>query len=255
MAQTLIKVESNDEEDEVDPDGSGEPRLPQPPTRKRRKLDGEQAGENQFTDVVECKLQSSVNYMPGGPDKLSVRWCSDSTLNQVLAQTIVNGFLQAKLHPELKKSFIPSFLASESYITIHMYNPGLDVLITQSAAMAIFDADFNLNTTTLLSVWLALNMHNFSKAIPNDEVFEEQHPITRFPKSRFHQHMAHVSKLETYENDMEMPLDVNKRPPPIRDFKLIHSDQTTDYAKKCLQNFLNSQTESSDQSVSLLHKH
>jgi hypothetical protein len=74
--------------------------------------------DGSFTSVVEVKTA----YMPNNP--LNPRTgVHNKDLSQVLAQTIVNAFIQNRKFPDLKEHFIPCFLASENYITIHMYNP------------------------------------------------------------------------------------------------------------------------------------
>ncbi|MEW8548095.1 MAG: hypothetical protein AB2693_31720 [Candidatus Thiodiazotropha sp.] len=157
------------------------------------------------TTVIEVKL-SSDSYMPDGPTKIAFMDLdvqkSNKTLSQVLAQTIVNAVLQVKLNPGLNGCFIPSFLASDKHVTIHMYNPAYDHLITQDKAMPLWTAgSLNiLDDLTILSIWMALNMHSFPKPIlcqPDNSEF--------FGKSDFHQ-LIGPEKLALYKEKLEMPL-------------------------------------------------
>ena len=252
------------DEDQVETwDGSGEPRGTQPFTSKQPRLDNhgddeavEDEGEK-ITNVIECKISTSETYMPYGPQKLGKEF-SNKNLAQILAQTIVNAFLQAKLKPELKNSFIPAFLISDVYITIHMYNPGLDVLLTQSDAMSIVTDDLTLNTDTMLSLWLALNMHNFTKSLPNEHI--DNHILTGMPKSNFHKLMGQGSVLGIYENELDMPLGPRRLTLRVKEQKRPRCDQNADYAKIKLKELYQAMSDhsvdpdsvTSDQSVSIL---
>ena len=151
--------------------------------------------------MVEVKLQSNDNYMPGGPERLKFDDCKQSpTLSQVLAQTIVNAFYQVNEHPELQGRFIPTFLASEKYVTIHMYNPTSDVLLTQQKAMPLWVAGERLDYATILALWIALNMHRFSKGLPNDS---EDFESSLYRKSNFH--ALNKDNLRFYQKDIKRP--------------------------------------------------
>ena len=151
--------------------------------------------------MEEVELQSNDNYMPGGPERLKFDYCKQSpTLSQVLAQTIVNAFYQVNEHPELQGRFIPTFLASEKYVTIHMYNPTLDVLLTQQKAMPLWVAGERLDYATILALWIALNMHRFSKGLPNDS---EDFESSLYRKSNFH--ALNKDNLRFYQNDIKRP--------------------------------------------------
>jgi hypothetical protein len=64
--------------------------------------------EGSFTSIVEVKTACRDHYMPLGQKKLlKGLYCKD--LSQVLAQTIVNAFIQNKKFPDLKEHLIPCF--------------------------------------------------------------------------------------------------------------------------------------------------
>ena len=149
----------------------------------------------------ESSMESNDNYMPDGPERLKFDDCKQSPiLSQVLAQTIVNAFYQVNEHPELQGHFIPTFLASEKYVTIHMYNPTLDVLLTQQKAMPLWVAGERLDYATILALWVALNMHRFSKGLPNDS---EDFESSLYGKSNFH--ALNKDNLRFYQKDIKIP--------------------------------------------------
>lgn len=156
--------------------------------------------ELQTTSASEV---SSEDYMPDGPRHISfIDVIPNETLSKILSQTIVNAFLQVKRNNELQNYFIPSFLASSRYVTIHMYNPVEDVLLTQAEAMPLWLPSGALNHSSILSIWMALNMLQFSRCSPG---LGDQ---TRFyEKSNFYDLVRH--KLTTYVEEVTMPLGVH----------------------------------------------
>lgn len=213
--------------------GSGEP------CSKRSRIerlgsDGGEAGKSDDEEwrnninIVEIKLA----YMPYGPDNMIMKEYWNETLSQVLAQTIVNAFLQAKKHPTVGKDFIPCFLTSEKYITIHMYNPIHDILITQSYAMSIWQKDFpqSIKIDTVVSLWLALNMDKFSRIIPIEEK-EKLADITKLiTKSGFHTIAG--PKLEIFEHELKAPLDGVPDRAKVHDYKC--SDELYAYVRETI---------------------
>ena len=165
------------------------------------------AGGSTDTAVANTKLAkyklAKDGYMPHGPDRIPIINTdikSDiKALSQVLAQTIVNAFLQVKVNPYLSSYFIPSFLASDKHVTIHMYRPFDDSLITQAKAMPII-TNGELQSRTILCIWLALNMLNFPRGFP-----EQDDQSEFFPKSNF-AHFVGPKVLEIYKKDLQMPL-------------------------------------------------
>ena len=160
------------------------------------------AGGSIDTAVANTKLAKD-GYMPHGPDRIPIIntdiKSDNKTLSQVLAQTIVNAFLQVKVNPYLSGYFIPSFLASDKYVTIHMYRPFDDTLLTQAEAMPII-TNGELHSNTILCIWLALNMLNFPRGFP-----EQDDESEFYPKSNF-AHFVGPKVLEIYNKNLQMPL-------------------------------------------------
>ena len=154
------------------------------------------------TLVIEVKLAKD-GYMPHGPSRIPINnsdiKSDNKTLSQVLAQTIVNAFLQVKVNPNLSDYFIPSFLASEKHVTIHMYRPFDDTLLTQAQAMPII-TNGELESKTILCIWLALNMLNFPRGFPEQDDQSEYYPKSNFA------HFVGPRVLEIYKKDLQMPL-------------------------------------------------
>ena len=217
LDHSVVKVETQNEEDDIDDtlDYSVDKCDTDEPVLKKRKTENVRAdgGDGDVsedkavvnTTVVEVKLGKDDHYMPEGPARISTRdtavYSHNKTLSQVLAQTICNAFLQVKLNPYLStgRYFIPSFLASEKYVTIHMYRPCDDSLLTQAEAMPLV-VEGMFNHQTILCIWMALNMLNFPRAFPKqeDETFF-------YPKSNFKTKIE-PEVLELYQNQLQMPL-------------------------------------------------
>ena len=165
------------------------------------------AGGSIDTAVANTKLAkyklAKDGYMPHGPDRIPINntdiKSDNKTLSQVLAQTIVNAFLQVKVNPYLSGYFIPSFLASDKHVTIHMYRPFDETLLTQAEAMPII-TNGELHSNTILCIWLALNMLNFPRGFP-----EQDDESEFYPKSNF-AHFVGPKVLEIYNKDLQMPL-------------------------------------------------
>ena len=194
--------------------------------------------ESDIASIIEEKISFSHTYMPYGPEKLSEKsW--NSMHAKVLSQTIVNAFFQVSKNPELKNSFFPCFLVSDKYLTIHMYNPGLDILLTYPATLPIFEdygAYLKLDTETILCLWLALNMHQFSRQLPNetDEVAVD-FARKNFVKSNFPSCVG-PTLLEIYKNNLEAPLP--QRESSIMKRYYYNCEVSTDYVRKRLKDFI-----------------
>ena len=150
--------------------------------------------EEPYSTVVDVKNSSIDSYMPSGPKKLMFgKSFNNSVLSEVLSQTIVNAFYQVKKNPQLKDCYIPTFLVSDKYITIHMYNPTSDVLLTQVEAMGLFYGE-TFAPDTILVLWMALHMNSFSKFFPG-------HEIPTYPPSNFK--TLTKNELKLYETEIE----------------------------------------------------
>ena len=267
LEKSLVKVDNTGSDEAVHDETIGLDEalengdLSEPTASKQPRLDdiglgeaGRSDQEDNHSNSIDVRLSCSDTYMPEGPGKLASGKSSDSVHAQVLSQTIVNAFLQAKKSPELlRNSIIPAFLVSDSYATIHMYNPGSDILLTQSGAMPIFrDGGEKLDTETILSLWLALNVHNFSKKLPNEPA--DDLLATRFvPKSNFQNIMKSASMLEVYKNKMERPVSYRDTYPKC---KYRNCEHSTNYVNRFLDKAYDekeTQTENMDQSISNLY--
>ena len=269
LEKSLVKVDNTGSDEAVHDETIGLDEalengdLSEPTASKQPRLDdighgeagrSDQEDNHSNTCSIDVQLLCSDTYMPEGPGKLASGKSSDSVHAQVLSQTIVNAFLQAKKSPELlRNSFISAFLVSDSYVTIHMYNPGSDILLTQSGAMPIIrDGGEKLDTETILSLWLALNIHNFSKKLTNEPA--DDLLATRFvPKSNFQNIMKSASMLDIYKNKMERPLSSRDT---YRKCKYRNCEYSTNYVNRFLDKAYEekeTQTENMDQSISNLH--
>lgn len=176
------------------------------PARKRIRTDhtgsdGKNAESSEDEEILSTAVDLSGNdYMPNGPNKISFTKCRpNETLSQVLAQTVVNAFSQVKKRKELQNYFIPSFLASDRYVTIHMYNPVDDVLLTQGQAMPLWQDTGELNRSNILCIWMALHMLDFSRCSPG-----QADQSNFYEKSNFHALVG--NSLTEYKNNLAMPL-------------------------------------------------
>ena len=221
MDHTVVKIENeSDEENTEENDEDTQAALFDSLEEHRSSLEDadEPAVKKMKTETVSaadgercscCKYHcyrskiSKDGYMPHGPDRIPISGTDikndNKTLSQVLAQTIVNAFLQVKMNPCLKNYFIPSFLASGKHVTIHMYRPFDDTLLTQAGAMPIITKG-ELNSHTILCIWLALNMLNFPRSFP-----EQDDQSEFFPKSNF-AHFVGPNILEIYKKELQIPL-------------------------------------------------
>ena len=171
----------------------------EPPRKKFRTDSG---GSTPDESDGSCTSVREIGpYMPLGPLKLQTGvYCKD--LSHILAQTIVNSFIQSKKCPALEDHFIPCFLASESNITIHMYNPLYDILLTQGESMSLFSRG-KLDIDTVFTVWLALNFDKFPAGLSNENVPETWQ--TYCGESSGFQNII-SSCLDIYRNDLVEPI-------------------------------------------------
>ena len=184
-------------EREDEPGEAAEPRA------KKAKSSGEGdaggSGDEELASNTVVEL-SSEDYMPNGPKKISfTNVIPNLTLSQILAQTVTNAFLQVKRKNQLKGYFIPSFLASDKFVTFHMYNPVADVLLTQSEAMPLWLPNGELNFTNILSIWMALHMPQFSRCCPY-----QGNQLNFHEKSHFRTLVG--NKWRIYKKELTMPL-------------------------------------------------
>ena len=190
---------------------------------------GDAGGSGETTGITSTAKDS---YMPYKTSRIpvqvnEVKAVIDKTLSQVLAQTIVNAYLQIKKEPSLKDHFIPTFLASDKHVTIHMYKPSSDTLVTQALAMPIFFSG-KVSSDTVFSIWLAMNMLNFTSRFPG-----EDDPSSFYLKSNF-QNLVGREKLEVYQEGLEMPI-TNSTPVSFNENQYRQCDLSRQFIFKQLQ--------------------
>ncbi|XP_071148378.1 uncharacterized protein [Mytilus edulis] len=140
-----------------------------------------------WSSIIEVKLQTAPKKkMP----------------SQVLAQTIVNAFCNAKKNNSLSNLFIPSFLVKGSEVSFHMYNCDQDKLLTSEPQMLCREDDvdvYKLNINTILYIWIALHFDIFDSKV--EEKLQENFPCSNFK--------AIVgSKYQIYKEKMTRPLHI-----------------------------------------------
>ena len=114
-----------------------------------------------------------------------------------------------------------------------MYNTGSDVLLTHSDVLSIFTSpDKNFNTGTILSLWLALNMHNVSELLPTEP--GDDLTATQIPKSNFR-------KLTKSASMLDIPLSTREH--RVRDTKFPNCEESSDYVKTFLEALFSEETE------------
>lgn len=148
LLKSVVKISTEDNDDsENDSDSTVDLSCASPP--KQRKTSGSESEEDSLTSIVEVKLQKSKN---------------KKSKSQALSQCIVNAFCEAKRDKTLFDKFIPSFLATEEYIRIILYNCSSDILLLSEELPIWKEAE--LDTRTLLQVWLFLNFEKFEVLAP-----------------------------------------------------------------------------------------
>lgn len=130
-----------------------------------------------------------------------------------IAQCIVNAFCVTKRDQTLYDRFIPSFLATEKYIRIILYNCSSDILLL-SEKLPIWK-DTELDTQTLLQVWLFLNFETF-EVLALDFIYEDM------PSSKFRDVVHDVYSIYTEKATRPLePLDkVSKRSFPYAELNM-----------------------------------
>lgn len=200
--KSVVKVsaENYDDSDQEDSDNIIDLACGLSPS-KQRKTSNSESEDDSWTSVVEDKLQKSKY------KKLK---------SQALAQGIVNAFCEVKRDKSLHDKYLPSFLATDGYIRIILYNCSSDILLL-SEKLPIWenteDGDVELDTTTLLQVWLFLNFEKFEKLAP-DFVFED------IPSSKFKDVVNNVYSI--YVDKVTTPLEPLKHKPKNECLFLYH---------------------------------
>lgn len=207
IEKSIVKVEANrdDEEDEEEEEAETEREILEP-QRKLQRLDSDGS-------------RGSIN----------------ESIPQVLAQTIVNAYFESSKNQQLADYYIPSFLATPKCVSVHMYNCKRDRLYT-SVDLPIWDtSDSELNFSTVITVWLALNFDRLATCVPDDE-FSKRH----IPTSNFK--ICVEKSLEIYNKCLSKPLkDAGKKRMVNRNFDVANE-------------FLTLRTEYNDSIAASLHE-
>jgi hypothetical protein len=103
-----------------------------------------------------------------------------NVFDQIIAETITNAFTQVNNSKTLTGWLIPSFGCTQDHITVLLYDPKNDVLLTLASQLHIWDeinvAEMSLKT--VVYIWMILNFTVFMhKNIANEY---------RFNSSNFH---------------------------------------------------------------------
>ncbi|XP_045211258.2 uncharacterized protein LOC123562717 [Mercenaria mercenaria] len=121
---------------------------------------------------------------------------SPESISQVMAQTIVNSFVQHKRNPVSSNSLVPGIGIYSKKMVVYMYDCVEDILLT-SGPVALH-ADMNasgLNYRAIIILWLGLNYKLFGNATP---------PKYKHYTSDFH-HVIGPVQLERYKQETEQP--------------------------------------------------
>lgn len=187
MKRSIVKIGLENDED-----GGGEPLNKRMRTGSTGCDDGSASDESYDSDSsVEVKKDVIGSH----------------AISQGLAQTIVNGFCEAKNNQSLSRSFIPSFIATGENIRICMYNCCIDRLImTKDLDLFFSECDSSvpiLNFKTVLSVWFTLNFDfYFDKIDPESESALEF--LQWYKKSNFKEHAG--LKYSMYKENCTKPM-------------------------------------------------
>ncbi|KAK3091734.1 hypothetical protein FSP39_022246 [Pinctada imbricata] len=100
-------------------------------------------------------------------------------MDQIIAKTITNAFVQLRNCEDLHKWLIPTIGCSADSIIVFMYNPQHDFLIQSSRLMSLWCGPDSkkLNLGTVISIWMLINFKLFTKPRLNEKL--------GFKKSRF----------------------------------------------------------------------
>ncbi|KAK3089715.1 hypothetical protein FSP39_005833 [Pinctada imbricata] len=101
-----------------------------------------------------------------------------NVIDQIIAETITNAFVQVTTNHCLKGRMIPTFGCSQEHVVVFLYDPEHDILLQGSDLIKLFEIPEHLSEKAAVEVWLFLNFSTFFH--PNlAQKF-------KFKKSRFH---------------------------------------------------------------------
>ena len=194
-------------------DGDGEP-------HQQRSSDGDGEPRQQRSSEGDDTSEEAIDLN----DTMSVEETAmNEALLHVFAQTIVNAFCEVKKNPKLEDYYIPSFLATATNVSVHMYNCKRDRLFS-SVDLPIFDdSGEELNFGTIVIIWLSLNFDRLANIIPDGELEERGNPRCNFKS-------AVGDSYKLYQTELSKPLkDADKKRPVTRQFDMAMWFQNTQF--------------------------
>jgi hypothetical protein len=200
-------VQVSSDEDESDEsvakkmkDGDGEP-------GRQRSSDGDREPRQQRSPEGDDTSEESIDLN----DTLSLEETAmNEALPQVFAQTIVNAFCEVKKNPKLEDYYIPSFLATTTTVSVHMYNCKRDRLFS-SVDLPIFDdsgKDFNFGT--IITIWLSLNFDRLANIAPDDELEIRGNPRCHFRSAVGDSYKLYQTELSKHLKDADKKKTVKR---------------------------------------------
>ncbi|XP_033760844.1 uncharacterized protein LOC117342734 [Pecten maximus] len=114
------------------------------------------------------------------------------TLDQIVAETVTNGFAQVNMDNLLSGLFIPTIGCTAGHASIFLYDPENDILLQAGELLQLWHVSPSerlLSVFSIVCLWLFLNFKTFSVKNLKDKV--------KLDKSRFHEYMKY--KLRFYK--------------------------------------------------------
>ncbi|XP_033729440.1 uncharacterized protein LOC117318578 isoform X2 [Pecten maximus] len=136
------------------------------PKSKQIKLESENGDENECEPGRKQRCDIPVE-MTDYSKEHDIVLLGQTALQQILAQTITNGFAQVNIRGNSLSHFlIPTFGATSEYITICLYDPVNDFLLHISEQLSLWryfpTGESEINVDTIVIVWLFLNFTVFT---------------------------------------------------------------------------------------------
>ncbi|XP_053407484.1 uncharacterized protein LOC128559538 [Mercenaria mercenaria] len=144
-------------------------------------------------DMVSVSSDSSVEVkkVKKGDD------FTPESLSQLLAQAIVNSFVQKGKNPKSHNSMVPGIGLCSKRLIVSLYDCVDDILVTTGPIdLQSQIGRFKINLRTVIILWLALNHGLFGNKTPKQ--------YTKYT-AEFHKVVGPV-QLEAYMNESEQPL-------------------------------------------------
>ena len=167
----LSILEGSSRSEEEDDDTELEEDQDEPPHKKVR---------SSSSCVTVCVEMKGAHGKHGKQNKNALLSLNSKVLDQVIAQTITNGFSQVNMTKALSGWLIPTFGCTTEYISLFLYDPKNDILLQCLNLFPIWTTEGKLNIETVVQVWMYLNFTIFTR-----KNFTEEYILNR---SKFHDH-------------------------------------------------------------------